>query len=216
MATGGVMTPGVNPEVYTTRRRSSGRSLKDTVFTRLRKPCARPEGILNAVRGGIIQLNGIFMDEACVGDGRAGTYLVPTVAASRTSVSTDKVPAYVIEKTMRVEHTSARSNVLRSGWKIAMGTDAGTPFNRTEIMHIDLRYMVQYSTITDGRDCVLDVECGGFNAVKRRDESRMLREPICWPWVQPAEYRVCVGRANLKFIILRRDYRLVPHLSVFR
>ncbi len=151
MATGGVMTPGVNPEDahYSAEEMAAGIAEGH----RFHKPCAShaqgAEGILNAVRGGIDSIeHGIFMNEKCVEEMlERGTYLVPTIAALKNIVAaTDKgIPDYVIEKTHRVADAHVRSIRMyyEAGGKIAMGTDAGTPFNLHGANAQELRHMVE-------------------------------------------------------------------------
>ena len=150
MATGGVMTPGVNPEDahYSAEEMAAGISEGH----RFHKPCASHaqgrDGILNAVRGGIDSIeHGIFMDERCVEEMiEAGTYLVPTLAAiNKILAHADQgIPAYAVEKSLRVAdiHRNAIKMFYGAGGKIAMGTDAGTPFNYHGENALELRYMV--------------------------------------------------------------------------
>jgi imidazolonepropionase-like amidohydrolase len=152
MATGGVMTPGVNPEDahYSPEEMAAGIAEGH----RFHKPCASHaqgrDGILNAVRGGIDSIeHGIFMDERCVSEMiDRGTYLVPTISALKNIMANaDRgIPDYVIEKTARVAETHKNGLGLyyRAGGKLAMGTDAGTPFNHHGANAMELAYMVEY------------------------------------------------------------------------
>jgi imidazolonepropionase-like amidohydrolase len=77
----------------------------------------------------------------------AGTYLVPTLAAVRNIVANKEngIPPHVVEKAMRVQerHIQSIKMFYDAGGKIAMGTDAGTPFNRHGENALELRYMVE-------------------------------------------------------------------------
>jgi len=141
MATGGVMTPGVNPEDahYSAEEMKAG----ITEAHRFHKCCASHAqgalGILNAVRGGIDSIeHGIFMDEECCAEMKSrGVWLVPTLAAVKNILKgydegDRSIPDYVIEKSRRVfdRHIAATKMYYRAGGRIAMGTDAGTPHNR--------------------------------------------------------------------------------------
>lgn len=150
MATGGVMTPGVNPEDahYSPEEMAAGIAEGH----RFHKPCAShaqgTEGILNAVRGGIDSIeHGIFMNEHCIEEMLdRGTYLVPTLAALANILEgAEKVPPYVIEKARRVAEAQRGSfkQFYDAGGRIAMGTDAGTPFNRHGDNAQELRHMVE-------------------------------------------------------------------------
>jgi len=150
MATGGVMTQGVNPEDahYSAEEIAAGIAEGH----RFHKPCAShaqgTEGILNAVRGGIDSIeHGIFMSEKCIEEMlERGTYVVPTLAALKNILVAGDVgiPEYVLEKAERVSETHQRSIRMfyKAGGRIAMGTDAGTPFNRHGENAQELRYMV--------------------------------------------------------------------------
>jgi len=150
MATGGVMTPGVNPEDahFTAEEMKAGISEGH----RFHKTCASHaqggEGILNAVRGGVDSIeHGIFMDEHCIQEMiEAGTYLVPTLAAVRNIIANKDlgVPAWAVEKSERVveRHRQSIQMFYKAGGRIAMGTDAGTPFNFHGENALELAYMV--------------------------------------------------------------------------
>lgn len=210
MATGGVMTPGVNPEDahYSAEEMAAGISEGH----RFHKTCAShaqgTEGILNAVRGGIDSIeHGIFMDEACVKEMvEAGTYLVPTVAAlANIQSGADKVPAYVIEKTMRVAEAHERSIKLfhAAGGKIAMGTDAGTPFNLHGNNAQELRYMVQYGI--SPMDAIVFSTSNAADLMRLEDQGRVkdgARANLLAVSGNPLENIECVSeRANHKFVM---------------
>jgi imidazolonepropionase-like amidohydrolase len=150
MATGGVMTRGVDPEDahYSAEEMAAGIAEGH----RFHKPCAShaqgTEGILNAVRGGIDSIeHGIFMSEKCIEEMlERRTFLVPTLAALKNilAASNQGIPEYVLEKAARVSETHQRSIKMfyDAGGRIAMGTDAGTPFNHHGENAQELRYMV--------------------------------------------------------------------------
>ncbi|HJM48406.1 MAG TPA: amidohydrolase family protein [Alphaproteobacteria bacterium] len=150
MATGGVMTPGVNPEDahYSAEEMAAGISEAQ----RFHKPTATHaqgrDGILNAVRGGISSVeHGIYLDERCVEEMvERGTYLVATLGAiNNILVNTDQgIPDYAIEKSQRVAeiHRQAIRLFYKAGGKLAAGTDAGTPFNLHGDNARELGYLV--------------------------------------------------------------------------
>ena len=150
MATGGVMTPGVNPEDahYSAEELAAGISEGHRFHRTCASHAQGSEGILNAVRGGIDSIeHGIFMTERCVEEmTERGTYLVPTLAAVKNILAhKDKgVPAYAVEKCERivVDHIKSVRMFYEAGGKIAMGTDAGTPYNRHGVNALELEYMV--------------------------------------------------------------------------
>ena len=151
MATGGVMTPGVNPEDahYTAEEMAAGIAEGKRFQRRGASHAQGAEGILNAVRGGIDSVeHGIFMTEQCVEEMlERGTYLVPTLSAVRNilAMKGKGVPDYAIEKSERVvdRHKQSIKMFYDAGGKIAMGTDAGTPFNKHGENAQELEYMVE-------------------------------------------------------------------------
>lgn len=149
MATGGVMTPGVDPEDahYSLEEMTAGVAEGH----RFHKTCAShaqgAAGIVNAVRAGVDSIeHGIFLTEACVTLMlEAGTYLVPTLSALVNMLDNrdQGVPAFMVEKAERAAEHHRRSIRMfyKAGGKLAMGTDAGTPFNFHGLNARELRYM---------------------------------------------------------------------------
>ena len=152
MATGGVMTPGVNPEDahYSADEMRAGIGEARRFDKRTASHAQGTEGILNAVRGGIHSVeHGIFMNDDCVREMiEGGVYLVPTISAIQNILrgADAGIPDFVVEKTRRVEvvHRKSIDVYYRAGGKIAMGTDAGTPFNRHGDNAQELAFMVDY------------------------------------------------------------------------
>lgn len=151
MATGGVMTPGVNPEDahYSAEEMAAGIGEASRFHKHTASHAQGRDGILNAVRGGIDSIeHGIFMDDTCVEEMLAkGTYLVPTISALKNILNNAEngIPAYAVEKSLRVseDHRNSIQIYHKAGGKIAMGTDAGTPFNLHGENALELEYMVE-------------------------------------------------------------------------
>ncbi len=151
MATGGVMTPGVNPEDahYSAQEIAAGIGEAHRFHKHTASHAQGRDGILNAVRGGITSIeHGIFMDERCCEEMKEnGTYLVPTISALKNILlNADKgIPAYAVEKTRRVEerHRASIQMYYEAGGLIALGTDAGTPFNKHGDNAMELEFMVE-------------------------------------------------------------------------
>lgn len=94
------------------------------------------EGIKQAVRAGVRSIeHGIYLDDEAIELMlAAGTFLVPTLAAGRLIVEHGMdagIPAYAVEKAKAVleVHWQNFARAVKAGVKVAMGTDAGTPFN---------------------------------------------------------------------------------------
>lgn len=150
MATGGVMTPGVDPQDahYSAEEMAAGIAEGH----RFRRTCAShaqgEEGILNAVRGGVDSIeHGFFLTEKAIEEMLArGTYLVATLAALRNILNNGHlVPAYAIEKSRKYGefHVESVKRFYAAGGKMAMGTDAGTPFNKHGENAQELRFLVE-------------------------------------------------------------------------
>ncbi|MEH6546050.1 MAG: amidohydrolase family protein [Sneathiella sp.] len=150
MATGGVMTPGVNPEDahYSADEMRVGVGEARRFHKTSASHAQGSEGIMNAVLAGITSVeHGIFMDQQCVDAMlERGTYLVPTLAAVQNILNNadNGIADYVVEKSRRVfeKHRESFKMFYKAGGKIAMGTDAGTPFNMHGENAMEMAYMV--------------------------------------------------------------------------
>ena len=151
MATGGVMTPGVDPEDahYSAEEMAVGIAEAKRFHRRTASHAQGSEGILNATRGGVTSIeHGIFMNEECCREMvERGTFLVPTLAALRHILGNvgAGIPDYVMEKAARCAQAHEQSvRMFRdAGGRIALGTDAGTPFNLHGRNSDELRFMVE-------------------------------------------------------------------------
>jgi len=105
-------------------------------------------GIKNAVLAGVktIEHGSLVDDEAVKLMAQRGCFHVPTLVAGWNIVQHGKeagIPAYAVDKAEEIAY-EVRKNAMRShrgGVRVAMGTDAGTPFNRhggnaQEITHL--------------------------------------------------------------------------------
>ena len=150
MATGGVMTPGVDPEDahYSAKEMAAGIAEAKRFHRRTASHAQGAEGILNAARGGVTSIeHGIFMnDECCREMLDRGTFLVPTLAALRNILDNENagIPDYAMEKAKRCAAAHERSIRMfhEAGGRIALGTDAGTPFNLHGSNAAELKFMV--------------------------------------------------------------------------
>ncbi len=150
MATGGVMTKGVDPEDahYSAEEMKAGVHEAKRFHKSSASHAQGAEGIMNAVMAGITSIeHGIFMDQECLDAMmERGTYLVPTLAAVKNIINNKEkgIPDYVVDKALRVydRHQESFKMFYKAGGKIAMGTDAGTPFNIHGKNALELAYMV--------------------------------------------------------------------------
>jgi imidazolonepropionase-like amidohydrolase len=152
MATGGVMTPGVEPGSPQLTKEEIQAAVEEA-HKAGRKTAAHAQGttgIKNAVMAGIDSVeHGIFLDDEVIEMMvEKGVYLVPTLVAPYFIIEYGEeggIPAYVVEKSKRVmeSHLESFRKAYKAGVKIAMGTDAGTPFNYHDKSAYELKLMVE-------------------------------------------------------------------------
>jgi imidazolonepropionase-like amidohydrolase len=152
IATGGVMTPGVDPRSaqLTEDELRAGVEEAHKAFVKVGSHAQATAGIKNAVRAGVDSIeHGIYLDDEAVEEMRTrGTVLVPTLIApeniSKYGIAAG-IPAYMVEKSDRAKeaHRESFRKAVRAGVRIAMGTDAGTPFNRHGQNAEELALMVE-------------------------------------------------------------------------
>lgn len=153
MATGGVLTEGAvtgAPELS----ESEIAALVDAAGAKNVPTAAHAhgsQGIKNATRAGISSIeHGTFMDrEAAELMAERGTYWVPTAKALHGIVDSGVeagIPSWAVEKGEEAaeEFESSFEYALDAGVPIAMGTDAGTPFNFHGDIPEELELMVEY------------------------------------------------------------------------
>jgi imidazolonepropionase-like amidohydrolase len=138
MATGGVLTPGVEPgaEQLTEEELRAGIEEAHKAGRKTATHAMGTRGILNALRAGIDSIeHGVYLDEEAVSlMKKREVPVVPTLAALYRILEMGTeggIPAYAVEKTLRVKphHLKSMDLARESGVLVAMGTDAGTPFN---------------------------------------------------------------------------------------
>jgi imidazolonepropionase-like amidohydrolase len=138
IASGGVLTPGTSPD----QAQMTVEELKAAVEEAQRagrKVAAHAHGssgMKNAVRAGVhsIEHATLMDEEAATMMKQQGVFMVPTLSALATTAACRLgcgVPDSVRDKAkaMTKRHAMSFKNALRGGIQIAMGTDAGTPFN---------------------------------------------------------------------------------------
>jgi len=159
MATGGVLTEGAvtgAPELTPEEL---------AAFTDAAAPTGTPtaahahgeEGIKNAVEAGVSSVeHGTFMDrEAAEMMADRGTYWVPTASALRGIVDNGIEAGIPEDAVAKAEDAAGRfddawDRALAADVPIAMGTDAGTPFNFFAEIPRELEYMVDYGLSPEG------------------------------------------------------------------
>ncbi|MDE2669116.1 MAG: amidohydrolase family protein [Chloroflexota bacterium] len=137
-ASGGVLTPGVNPRSpsFTREELAAGVEEATKAFRTVAAHAQSTEGIKNAVVAGVTSIeHGVWLDEEAIEMMiERGTYLVPTLTAPYHIAHGAEagIPEYAVEKGQMVldDHFASYERALASGVKVAMGTDQGTPLNR--------------------------------------------------------------------------------------
>ena len=153
MATGGVLTEGAEIGGFEMSPTELD-ALVDAANAKGRPTaahCHGATGIENAVRAGISSVeHGTFMDrEAAELMAENDTYWVPTASALSgitENGSEAGIPKWAVEKAEQAAAAfeDAWDHALDAGVPIAMGTDAGTPFNHHRDAATELERMVEH------------------------------------------------------------------------
>ncbi len=151
MATGGVMTEGVEPGAPELTYEELKAAVDEAHHAgRLTATHAQGNtGIRNAVRAGIDSIeHGVFLDADIVEMMlKQGTALVPTLSAPHNIIANGLeggIPQYAVDKTKKIAeaHIKSFQMAYAAGVRIGLGTDAGTPFNHHGHNSKELELMV--------------------------------------------------------------------------
>lgn len=151
MATGGVMTPGIEPGSAQLTHEELRAAVEEAEKAgKLTATHAQgTAGIKNAVRAGIDSIeHGFFLDAEAIDAmlGR-GTFFVPTLAALYHITENGPesgIPEFVLKKAEGAIDAQLDSfrRAREAGVRIAAGNDGGTPFNRSDNLASELERMV--------------------------------------------------------------------------
>ena len=138
IASGGVLTPGTSPD-QAQMTVEELRAAVEEAQSAGRKVAAHAHGssgMKNAIRAGVhsIEHATLMDEEASAMMKQQGVFMVPTLSALATTAACRLgcgIPESALDKakSMTKRHRVSFKNALRDGIQIAMGTDAGTPFN---------------------------------------------------------------------------------------
>jgi len=138
IASGGVLTPGTSPDQAQMTEEELQAAVEEAQRAG-RKVAAHAHGssgMKNAVRAGVhsIEHATLMDEEAAAMMKQQGVFMVPTLSALATTAACRPgcgVPENALDKAkaMTKRHAVSFKNAVRDGIPIAMGTDAGTPFN---------------------------------------------------------------------------------------
>lgn len=138
IASGGVLTPGTSPDQaqMTIEELAAAVDAARRAELKVAAHAHGASGMKNAVRAGVhsIEHATLLDDEAGELMQRHGVYMVPTLSALATTAASRPdcgIPESALSKakSMTKRHHASFRKAHRNGLLIAMGTDAGTPFN---------------------------------------------------------------------------------------
>lgn len=197
MATGGVMTKGVEPgnAQFTV---DEMKVMIEEAHKAGRKTATHAQGlqgIKNALYAGIDSIeHGCFLDDECLERMKEqNTFLVPTLCAPQCIIDKgveNGVAKYAVDKTLKVKdaHVKSVKKAYEKGIPIALGTDAGTPFNyhnntayemellaRLDISNIDILKM---ATINSARCVGVEKDYGSIEVGKQADLVCLNENPL--------------------------------------
>jgi imidazolonepropionase-like amidohydrolase len=138
IATGGVLTPGTSPDgaQLTLEELTAGMGEARQTGRRIAAHAHGAQGMKNAVQAGAHSIeHATLMDDQSASLMQAqGVFMVPTLSALATTAQglpSCGIPEDAIAKakTMTARHEASFKKARHAGIPIALGTDAGTPFN---------------------------------------------------------------------------------------
>ena len=153
IATGGVLTPGTSPGAaqLTLEELKAGVEEATRAGRRVAAHAHGAQGMKNAIRAGAhsIEHGTLLDDEAIELFLKHRTFLVPTLSAIQSGCEMGKqggMPDYAVQKSavLGEEQKKTFRKAVKAGVRIAMGTDAGTPFNPHGRNAQELRRMVEF------------------------------------------------------------------------
>jgi imidazolonepropionase-like amidohydrolase len=153
MATGGVLTPGVDPSQTAFQPEELCAAVEEAhkAGRAIASHAIGGAGIKNALRAGIDSVeHGFYLDDESVDLAlKNESYMVPTLIAVDQIVqhgAAGGIPDWVVRKAESEagHHRESFALAVRSGMRIAAGTDAGTPFNPHGDLALELAKMVEF------------------------------------------------------------------------
>jgi len=212
-SSGGVMSPTdpVDTPQFTVEEIKTITYEAACVGKRVASHAHGPTGIKNAIEAGVktIEHGSLIDEEAMKMLKEAGGFLVPTFVAGWNIVEhglEGGIPKYAVDKAEEVAY-EVRKNALKShkmGVKVAVGTDAGTPFNRhgdnaQEIIHfVDAGFTPMEAIVAatkTGSECLgLENQIGTVEKGKLADLILVEGDPL-------KDIKVLGAKQNIKLVM---------------
>ena len=152
MATGGVMTKGVEPGSPQLTEEEMRAAIEEAhkVGKKTATHAQGMTGIKNALRAGIDSIeHGFFLDQWCFDWMKEhNVFFVPTLSAMywiKVNGVAAGIPKWAVDKVEATfeAHKASFLGAYKAGVKIALGTDAGTPFNTHDKTAYEMVLMVE-------------------------------------------------------------------------
>lgn len=152
LVTGGVMSEGSEPGLQHMSNDEIIAAVEEAkrVGKKVAAHAQGTTGIKNSVRCGVDTIeHGFYLDrEGARLMAEHGTFYVPTLAAGANMVREDirdKLPKYVVYKSLQAREHAIKSfqMAMEEGVAIALGTDAGSPYNEHGNNALELELMVK-------------------------------------------------------------------------
>jgi imidazolonepropionase-like amidohydrolase len=153
IATGGVMTPGVEPGSSQLTLEEM-RAAIDEARKAGRRTAAHAQGstgIADAIEAGITTIeHGIYLTDEIIASMKGkGVFLVPTLAAPAAICAgglAAGIPEFMVRKseTVAAHHLASFQRATQAGVSIAAGADSGTPFNPHGSLLPELELMIKH------------------------------------------------------------------------
>ncbi len=152
MASGGVMTPGVDPRSPQLGPEELAAGIEEAhkAGVKTASHAQSAQGIRNAVLAGIDSIeHGIYLEDDVIEEmKRRGTFFSATLAAPANIIKLGLaagVAPYAVKKSEMVSeaHHDSFRRAVKAGVRLVMGTDAGTPGNRHGENAQELQMMVE-------------------------------------------------------------------------
>ncbi|OPY65356.1 MAG: imidazolonepropionase [Syntrophorhabdus sp. PtaU1.Bin050] len=215
IATGGVLTLGVQPgdPQFTYEELLAGAEEAHKAGRKVASHVQGTEGLHNALKAGIDTIeHGVFIDdEAITMFLKSGAFLIPTLCAPHHILKNGVekgIPPEIIEKAERIAavHIASAEKAYRAGVTLAMGTDAGTPFNMhgENLKELELLRaigmtpgeLISAATSTAARVLGMEKEIGSLEAGKLADLIVVDEDPL---------QDICVLQNKDKIPVIMKD-----------